>query len=597
MEPSGHFCHQCGLGTEVNGPRCGRCGEGRPAGGWPSDPLIGQVLGGRFRLEYRLGMGGMGTVYRATRVDLDAPVALKLLSEEFTGSVIERRFRREAKVVASLTSPHVVRLIDFGTTAAGQLFQVMELVEGTTLEDRLVQQGRLSVGSSIRVLDQVCEGLHSAHVAGVVHRDLKPANIMLVPSARGDFVKLLDFGIAGIVPRLQGPATKLTEVGMVQGTPHYMSPEQVLGQADRVDGRSDIYALGVIAYELLSGAPPFTGDSAVGIMVQHVKAEVPPLAERVRGDSVPGSLMSLVHQMLAKEPADRPEDVRAVQRALLACAEAAAELALGPPEAQASDTGEPPTRLMSAEELQTLVTTPQESPAPAPRTGPTPRDSFFETPSLDRPSEPSILDQPRLKPRGQGLLVAFLLVATLGGLGALGWLVYERLHAPVAPGGPAAAGLKGGGPMDPARRKRYGLPGSDLRHFEARKGGYRLTADQRPARIQAGTPFTLDMELFETDADDGSESTASPERVEIWFETMRTHEPVSKRWSPPPDAQRLTVAHRFAKAGRYHLRVLVWPAEGKPIRLTLNFLVPERLGGLVPPLASGPHHPHPEPWR
>ena len=217
----------------------------------------GLVLSGKYRLESEIGRGGMGSVWRATRLDLGTELAVKVMHGEASRKADGlERFSREAKAAASLKSPHVVRIIDFGVdTTTSVPFMAMELLEGESLAGRLASQTRLALPTVARIITQVARALHQAHADGIIHRDLKPGNIFLVQNGDDEMVKLLDFGIAKADGALgEGLATA---TGSVMGTPHYMSPEQVNSLKD-IDHRADIWSLGVIAYECATGRRPFS---------------------------------------------------------------------------------------------------------------------------------------------------------------------------------------------------------------------------------------------------------------------------------------------------------------------------------------------------
>ncbi|MBX7101441.1 MAG: serine/threonine protein kinase [Myxococcaceae bacterium] len=255
-----------------------------------------------------IGEGGMGKVYKATQLMLDKPVVLKvlrqaLLSDERTVA----RFQREAKAASRLNHPNSISILDYGQGEDGALYIAMEYVAGKDLHHILSREWPLPEARVARIVGQVLSALSDAHGAGVIHRDLKPENIM-VEQRRGepDFVKVLDFGIAKIMDTPagdEGPA--LTRAGFVCGTPEYMSPEQARGAA--LDHRSDLYAVGVILYQLVSGLLPFDSDSAVGFATKHL-TEQPPLPSRRRPDAkISPAMERLVMKALSKNPADRPQ--------------------------------------------------------------------------------------------------------------------------------------------------------------------------------------------------------------------------------------------------------------------------------------------------
>jgi predicted ATPase/serine/threonine protein kinase len=286
------------------------------------DPILGTVLDEKYRIEARLGKGGMGAVYCATQPSMDRRVAVKvLLGLTDAGDAALARFKREALTVARLRHPNVVALYDFGVASEVGAYLVMEYLEGESLRTTL-GGGPPPLGVTLDVMGQMCLALEAVHAAGVVHRDLKPDNVFLQKSSNGTLVKILDFGIAKLVASGSG----LTQAGVALGTPMYMAPEQC--EARPVDGRSDVYALGCILYELLTGRPPFDGETAAQLMYKHVHTPPPPF-RRPRADDAPGGLERVVLRALAKRPEQRFQSARALGEALAAAAAggATAELA------------------------------------------------------------------------------------------------------------------------------------------------------------------------------------------------------------------------------------------------------------------------------
>ena len=240
------------------------------------DPLVGSVLLGRYRILKRLGEGGMGTVYLGEHTAIRKKVAVKVLSAEYAQKPdVRQRFLQEAQAASMVPQQNIVEITDYGDTPDGRAFFVMEYLEGEDLSDTVKREGALPWARVQPMLLQICEALQAAHDAGIIHRDMKPENCYRI--ARGgnpDFVKVLDFGIAKVTnPDEEGGGKGLTKTGMIFGTPEYMSPEQAQGQ--KVDHRVDIYAMGVIMFELLTGSTPFQGDTFMGILTKHL-FEAPP---------------------------------------------------------------------------------------------------------------------------------------------------------------------------------------------------------------------------------------------------------------------------------------------------------------------------------
>lgn len=276
------------------------------------DPLSGLVLDEQYRLESLLGAGGMGKVYRATQLAVGRNVAVKVLRADLTESEnAHRRFSQEAQTISSLTHPNVVQLIDFGTDKTHDiLYLVMEYVRGQHLAS-LLDGKRLDVNLALEVLYQVCGGLAEPHDRGMIHRDLKPDNVQLVAMADGTLqAKVLDFGIVRCVEH----TNRLTDSGVVCGTPAYLSPEQARGQA--VDPRSDLYSLGVMLYEMLTGELPFHATRGFQLMLKHIREVAPPVTDRVSDDSRLSLVEPLVESLMAKSRRDRPSGVGEVRRAI-----------------------------------------------------------------------------------------------------------------------------------------------------------------------------------------------------------------------------------------------------------------------------------------
>ena len=266
------------------------------------DPYVGCVIDGRYKVETVLGEGGMGIVYRCTHTIIGKKLALKVLRADLArdGEVTER-FLNEAKAASAIGNPHIIDISDFGQFPDGSTYFVMEYLTGRALNGTGADGQRMSMDRILKIARQLGEGLAAAHAQGIVHRDLKPDNIFLIQrGADKEFVKILDFGIA----KVSTSEGKLTRAGAVFGTPHYMSPEQAAGTS--VDARGDIYSLGIILYELVSGKVPFDSDNFMGVLTQHMYkaptllAEVTPNAELL-----PPGLETIVMKCLAKRPEQR----------------------------------------------------------------------------------------------------------------------------------------------------------------------------------------------------------------------------------------------------------------------------------------------------
>ncbi len=310
------ICSQCSLRYEGGEVFCPNDGarltpyEGSGSFSQPSepyvDPLLGQTLSGRYRILRKIGEGGMGIVYEAEHILIEKRVGLKVLREDFSSrpDVVER-FRQEAKSASKIGHEHIIDISDFGETARGESFFVMELLHGRDLAEELETHGALSARRTVTLMLQCSRALEAAHEKGIVHRDMKPENVFLVDRGGEDFVKIVDFGIAKMsdVETPGRPGRKLTKTGMIFGTPEYMSPEQAAGKP--LDHRVDIYAMGIILYELLTGRVPFMGDTFMGVLTRHMFEVAPPLSTMNPSVRVPPELEAIVFKALAKNPDQR----------------------------------------------------------------------------------------------------------------------------------------------------------------------------------------------------------------------------------------------------------------------------------------------------
>ncbi|HUG28474.1 MAG TPA: serine/threonine-protein kinase, partial [Gemmatimonadales bacterium] len=277
-------------------------------------PGLAAALAERYRIERELGAGGMATVYLAQDLKHDRPVAIKVLRPELAVAIGAERFLREIATTANLRHPHILPLYDSGE-AAGLLFYVMPFVDGESLRTRLERDRQLPLEDALRISREVADALSYAHARGVIHRDIKPENILL----EGNHAVVADFGIARAVDAAGG--AQLTETGLAIGTPTYMSPEQAAGNQD-LDGRSDLYALACVLYEMLAGQPPFSGPTAESLVRQHIMVDAPPVTNL--RPAVPAGVAAALQRALAKTPADRFNPVAQFSEALRGQAASAA---------------------------------------------------------------------------------------------------------------------------------------------------------------------------------------------------------------------------------------------------------------------------------
>ena len=398
-------------------------------------PGPGDVVSGKYRIEKLLAQGGMGIVYEATHLQLDEKVAIKFLRAEFMGpqaGELPGRFLREARMSSKIKSEHVVRVHDVGSTDAGGPYIVMEYLTGEDLDQIVSHHGVLSIPEAVDYLLQACEALAEAHAIGIVHRDLKPANLFLIHRADGSpCVKVLDFGIS----KFQDGAGNTRDFGMtkthaVLGSPSYMSPEQMRSSKD-VDARADIWAIGIIMYELLAGTVPFDGDSMPQICAAIL--EETPKSIRVMRPEIAAELEAIVLKCLAKNADDRFANVAVLAQALSpwgtseawASADRIARvLGVSGPDEIIDTTPDPPTRSISV-------------PPPTPQVAPAPLMRVLESPRNADASGAEVawagLDMvnPRIKQRRLGIMAAVVAVLIVAGLGAKAAIFIKHRENPV----------------------------------------------------------------------------------------------------------------------------------------------------------------------
>jgi serine/threonine-protein kinase len=364
------------------------------------------VIDGRYRVGAHLANGGMGAIFRAEHVYMRKELALKLLRPELSVLPdIAERFRREAEIAASLEHANIVRVTDFGKSSEGWLFLVMELLAGESLFERM-RAGPLSVEETLPILAQVCSGLEAAHARGVVHRDLKPENVFLV-DAPSTWVKLLDFGIAKITDPL---VASDTAAGVVVGTPEYASPEQATGSV--VDGRADLYAVGLVAWRMLAGYHPFPTDDSRRLLMMQATRPVPPMSD-ARPDLVrwPG-VAGLVDRACAKDPDQRFQSAAEMRAVIEACL---------------------PSELRAAAVAPVSSPYPQRSPTPDLRAHPSLefqlKAASASPLAASSSSTPIVLAEPRRSRLRVAALVAVALLATLLASGATVFAVHRRAES------------------------------------------------------------------------------------------------------------------------------------------------------------------------
>jgi serine/threonine-protein kinase len=276
----------------------------------------GSVIRGKYRILSKVGQGGMGAVYKALHLAFDELRALKVIVPEILhDQLFVRRFRQEAVITRKLQHPNAVRVDDIDEAEDGRPFIVMEFIQGKSLKKLIEQEGPLRVPRVCSIIKQVASALDAAHRLGMVHRDIKPDNIALIESPEGELVKVLDFGIAKMKEARAGEASgmTLTGMGMVIGTPQYVSPEQAMGKrGDELDGRSDLYSLGVVMYEMLTGVLPFKAETTMGMLLAHMQQPPRPIPTLRPELQIPEPIVRLAMRLLEKDPAQRPANAKAL---------------------------------------------------------------------------------------------------------------------------------------------------------------------------------------------------------------------------------------------------------------------------------------------
>lgn len=352
------------------------------------DPMVGLLLAGRYRLDKKIGEGGMGAIYRAVHTEMGRTCAIKLLTHLSPGNDdAVARFKREAKMASRIDSAHAVTIYDFGQSDDGMLFLAMELIDGVALSRLLSQERKLPLARAVNIASQIAEALSAAHALEIIHRDLKPDNIMITrKGAVLDYVKVLDFGIAKTVT--EDNADNLTKTGFVLGTPVYMSPEQLLGE--KLDPRSDIYSLAIMVYEMLSGRLPFEGDNQQSIMMKRITSEPVRISWVLPG--VSEALEQAVMNGLTREPTARTRSVEAFAASLNTALQSGTQI-FGGRATEAINDGEPALVTQELAGLETRGEAPAIIAHP-PTSRPTPLDSTaLSIPQPVLSVAPSVADQ------------------------------------------------------------------------------------------------------------------------------------------------------------------------------------------------------------
>jgi serine/threonine protein kinase len=406
----------------------------------------GTVVRGKYRILEKIGQGGMGAVYKALHVTFDELRAIKVISPELVSDeMFLKRFKHEAVITRKLQHPNAVRVDDIDESEDGRPFIVMEFIQGRSLRKLIEEEGALPVGRTCAIIKQVAAGLDAAHRLGMIHRDIKPDNIVLIDTPEGEQAKVLDFGIAKIKESRMGDTAglTLTGTGVVIGTPQYMSPEQAMGKrGDQLDGRSDLYSLGIVMYQMLTGDLPFKADTTMAMILAHLQAQPTPF-QTVRPDlHVPEGIAAIVMRLLAKQPETRPSSARAliaeIERAEAEIGSPQATLRALPeniysPHAAASELQSALRAGHASEGSRAPAARPPAAPPPrsAPAAAPAPRPVVAPPP----PRPAAVPPQPRSSQWGIWAAVAILVAGLAGG----GWYFSSRSSAPEPPAESPAA--------------------------------------------------------------------------------------------------------------------------------------------------------------
>jgi len=396
----------------------------------PQDPLVGTLATGRYRVLKLLGEGGMGRVYLAEHVAIQKRLALKVLRSEYAhkGEIVQR-FQQEAISASRIKHPNVLDVFDFGQLENGCFYLAMEFLDGNDLADELARRRVFDPVSGIRIALQICRALGAAHSNGVVHRDLKPENVFLQRTMDGEeVVKIVDFGIAQLRDNEQAEREskhrRLTRTGMVFGTPEYMAPEQAEGH--HADQRADVYALGVMLYEMFTGAVPFTGETFLGVLAKHLHEAPPPMTQVTQELWISPQLQAVIMKALVKKPDDRYASMADFSQALSATPEGALSYRPPPmPGGEARGSFIPPAPSNPTAPEFGVVTGPPVTPVPAANRATLAQGSGSTPPDAERTETPLASERNRTRsgstdstasrlPLVLGVSAALL----LGGIGA-----------------------------------------------------------------------------------------------------------------------------------------------------------------------------------
>jgi serine/threonine-protein kinase len=399
--------------------------------------MEGQTIAGKYRLVRLLGKGGMGSVWLAEHLTLKTPVAIKLIDFVAAKNAQARaRFDREAQVAARIRSAHVVKVLDHGVTDEDRPYIAMECLNGESLRERLQARGRLSAAETAKVVSHVCRALSRAHEAGLVHRDIKPENVFMAREDDGEIVKILDFGVAKATDMLAAEGMDPTRTGALLGTPYYMSPEQAQG-LKTVDYRSDLWSMGVLVFECLTGKRPFTAPALGPLIAKIVHTPAPTLAQVAPGVAIPAELEAWMAKALSRDPAQRHASAKDLSDSFMVAAGAVDTLDQGPSgsapsiSTAAAPRAEPATSATGtvimananeASDLDDAATIALPSPEERAAAAPTPLSNSTPSPSLGT----STVSPDTKGKRGLVWAVVVLAVALAGALAVLATMLMRK---------------------------------------------------------------------------------------------------------------------------------------------------------------------------
>jgi len=592
-------CPQCSATYPDEYAVCPKDGS-RLASGSPWE--ANSVIRGKYRILGKIGQGGMATVYRAHHELLDEPRALKVINPELArDEAFVKRFKNEAINTRKLQHPNAVRVDDLDIAEDSRPFIAMELVGGESLKDLIERTGPMPCGTVVEIASQVCEALGAAHELGVTHRDIKPDNIVLL---RGRdlklVVKILDFGIASLKEVAGGGSNTLTGTGVVIGTPDYMSPEQAMGKrGDEIDGRSDIYSLGIVIYRMLTGELPFKADTTVGMILHHVQ-DVPQPPQKLKPElGIPDSISDIVMKALEKDREKRFATAPDMGTALrLAWASASRPVphggmlaaALATVKTEPAPVASPQTRVERPKPPSSAPRPVAPSPPPAmvPKT-PVPAARPRQPGSPPRPtSRQAGSPMPRVKPQKKFPLYQTLAGVVVVALVALGARHLMQRQSPAPPINPPASAPQTSPPRKSAQASRSGGKKTAVPTAESPQGkatlspesqpssdqGSASTPSVKPGEVPAPTPTSGtqgDTTTSATTTEPGSQNNPSAGTLATGKQDQKSQSPTGAQPHPKePPKRAMTEGERAAEIIRQDMRSEVRPMNDRATQLFNN---------------------------